>query len=104
MDERSSRRLTGSTLRRMRAEADRDVEVIHDTPRQERFPRARHGTARRSRHDVEWADVEPALARPGRPWDRPLPRPMAGARRRTHGRRIRAKKADGQRRSNRRFR
>lgn len=84
MDERR-RGLSGRTLRRLRAEADREVEVVYDTPKRERFPRARNRPPRPSRHDVEWKDVAPALERPARPWDRPLPRPtMKGSR--THGR------------------
>lgn len=70
----------------MQQEAGRDVEVVYDTPKQERFPRARQRPSRPSRHDVEWKDVEPALSRPARPWDRPLPRPMGRRRGRTHGR------------------
>lgn len=59
-------------------------QVIHDSKgAQERFPRARP-RRRVSRHDVEWKDVEPALDRPARPWDRPMPRPMGKGR--THGR------------------
>ena len=57
--------------------------VLDDRPRRKK--RFRHRSGRVSRHDVLWADLEPALHRPPRPWDRPAPRPM-GRRRRTHGR------------------
>lgn len=74
---------------------------LHDD-RPARKPRFRELPTRVSRHDVLWADVEPALTRPLRPWDRPTPRPTAGLRRRTHGRSVRH--AANKRRNNRRFR
>lgn len=75
----------------MLSRASRDVQshtVVHDSGTKERFPRSRP-IRRVSRHDVEWKDVEPALTKPARPWDRPAPRPMGrgrGRRGRTHGR------------------
>jgi hypothetical protein len=75
----------------MLSRAARDVgshTVVHDSRGvQERSPRSRP-MRRVSRHDVEWKDVEPALYRPARPWDRPMPRPTGRGRRRgrTHGR------------------
>lgn len=54
--------------------------VVDDRPRRKK--RFRHRSGRVSRHDVLWADVEPALTRPLRPWDRPAP---SGRRWRTHG-------------------
>lgn len=65
--------------------------ILHDSlgrldDRPGRKKRFRHRSGRVSRHDVLWADVEPALTRPARPWDRPLPRPSAHRRARTHGR------------------
>ena len=91
MDERP-RGLSASTMARLRREADSaDIDVVHDTPRREHWPRARNRPARPSRHDVEWKDLEPALSRPARPWDRPLPRPSMrqGRTGRTHGRAMR---------------
>ena len=86
MDKRSRPRLSDTTLRRMRLEADRDLHLVHDSPRREAFPPRRSRPMRPSRHDVEWKDVEPAVNRPMRAWDRPMPRPM-GKKGRTHGRR-----------------
>jgi hypothetical protein len=62
--------------------------VLHDSwslpdQRPERKRRAKFRRGHVSRHDVLWADVEPALQTPLRPWDRPVSRP---ARTRTHGR------------------
>ncbi len=66
--------------------------ILHDTlgvldDRPARRKRFRHRSGRVSRHDVLWADLEPALSRPARPWDRPLPRPSARRGIRTHGQR-----------------
>lgn len=73
----------------MASQSQAEPIVLHDSwnlPDQRPRPkgRAKFRTAHVSRHDVLWRDVEPALTKPVRPWDRSV-RPTR-RRARTHGR------------------